>query len=197
MSTIGFSEVGPPNCDGSFRKTLVRAMPRVGSSMFFGAPVISRPPSLRPLSEPAFWISLFLKTQRTTPFWITSCSLLTGKVATARPEMTSYLRSRPAPRRLTRTSLPSTGSITSPLTLTGSLERYCVPWSTSYLRRHGEVTTTRSNFTNDWHSGSSLISRIATMSVAPSSSVTRTRRFARLSSRIVVVSLGLVPVSSS
>ena len=89
VSTIGFSDVGPPNWSGSLRKTLTRAIPRLGRSMFSGAPVISRPLSLRPLSEPAFWIWLSLNFQRSAPFWITICWSLKGKLATALPEMTS------------------------------------------------------------------------------------------------------------
>ena len=67
----------------------MRAIPRLGSEMFFGAPVISRPSSLRPLSEPALWISLSLKVQRSAPFCMTICWPLNGKLATALPEMTS------------------------------------------------------------------------------------------------------------
>ena len=41
---------------------------------------------------------------------------------------------------LIATCLVLVGSIVRPLTLTGSLERYCVPLVIAYLRRQGELT---------------------------------------------------------
>ena len=41
---------------------------------------------------------------------------------------------------LIATCLELVGSIVRPLTFTGSLERYCVPFLISYLRRQGELT---------------------------------------------------------